>query len=72
VASRDGFRESEIFGSNGDIQIVVVGGRAVEVITMHYNDHHEPEIDARGMAFATWVFAMALVGLIMVLLNIAS
>jgi hypothetical protein len=39
---------------------------------MHYNDHHEPEIEARGMALATWVFAVAIVALIMLVLNIAS
>jgi hypothetical protein len=39
---------------------------------MHYNDHHEPEMEARGMAAATWVFAVAIVGLIMLVLEIAS
>jgi hypothetical protein len=39
---------------------------------MHYNDHHEPEIEARGMALATWVFAVAVVALIMFALNFAS
>ena len=39
---------------------------------MHYNDRHEPEIEARGMALATWVFALAIVALIMFVLNVAS
>jgi hypothetical protein len=39
---------------------------------MHYDDHHEPEIEARGMALATWVFAVAIVTLIMLVLNVAS
>jgi hypothetical protein len=44
----------------------------VEAIAMHFDDHHEPEIEARGMAAATWVFAVAIVGLIMFALEIAS
>ena len=39
---------------------------------MHYDDHHEPEIEARGMAATTWLFAVAIVGLIMFVLEIAS
>ncbi len=39
---------------------------------MHYDDHREPEIEARGMTLATWVFALAVVAIIMLALNFAS
>lgn len=39
---------------------------------MHYDDHHEPEIESRGMVVVTWVFAVAIVALIMAALTFAS